>query len=155
MLSRATVASDAYLRSVRDALGELADHEIGAFDGLDDDEIERMLARSNIITCDAGDRLLKAGGVGRNIFVVLDGTLEVKVDGRLVGVLTRGDAFGETAFLLDLPRTADVHAATPGPRVLSTSDGAVRKMIAEDPTVAAKFLLNLSRMLCTRLIKAN
>lgn len=155
IFSTTTMAPEAYLRSVRDALSELADHEIGAFDGLDDAETERMLTRSNIITCDAGDRLLKAGGTGRNIFVVLDGTLEVKVDDRVVGVLTKGDAFGETAFLLDLPRSADVYAATPGPTVLSMSDGAVRTMIAEDPAVAAKFLLNLSKMLCTRLIRAN
>ncbi|MCH7789563.1 MAG: cyclic nucleotide-binding domain-containing protein [Acidobacteria bacterium] len=155
VLSGATVPPDMYLDSVRDALAELADTTIGAFDGLDDDEIERCLTRSNIISCDIGDRLLKAGGTGRNIFVVLDGTLEVKVDDRLVGVLSAGDAFGETAFLLDLPRTADVYAATPGPRVLSMSDGALRALIADDPQVAATFLLNLSKMLCARLIKAN
>ena len=34
-------------------------------------------------------------------------------------------------------------------------DGALRKMIEEEPTIAAKFLLNLSKMLCGRLIKAN
>ena len=149
------VSSGDYLASVREALGQLADTEIGAFDGFVDDEIERCLARSNIVTCDVGDRLLKAGGTGRNIFVVLHGTLEVKVGDRVVGLLTSGDAFGETAFLLDLPRSADVYAATPQPRVLSMSDGALRKMTAEDPPVAAKFLLNLSKMLCARLIKAN
>jgi hypothetical protein len=155
VLNHSTAGSDVYLDSVNDALAKLADTTIGAFDGLSDAEIERCLARSNIISCDIGDRLLKAGGTGRNIFVVLEGTLEVKSDDRLVGVLTAGDAFGETAFLLDLPRTADVYAATPSPRVLSMSDGALRGLIADDPRVAATFLLNLSKMLCARLIKAN
>ncbi len=155
VLSQSMVAPGHYLASVRDALGQLADTEIGAFDGFDDDEVERCLARSNIVSCDIGDRLLKAGGTGRNIFIVLDGTLEVKVGDRVVGMLTRGDAFGETAFLLDLPRSADVCAATPEPRVLSMSDGALRTLIAEDPPVAAKFLLNLSKMLCARLIRSN
>lgn len=73
----------------------------------------------------------------------------------MIGVLSRGDAFGEMAFLLDQPRSADIFAATEGVKVLSLSDGALRKMIAGDPTVAAKLLLNLSKMLCVRLIKAN
>ena len=42
-----------------------------------------------------------------------------------------------------------------GTRILSLSEGALRKMIAEDATVAAKLLFNLSKMLCLRLIKAS
>ena len=154
-MSRAMVSPDVYLGTVREELDRLAETRIGAFDGFTEDEIERCLARSNIITCDVGDRVLKAGATSKNIFVVLHGTLEAHVDGRIVGLLTAGDAFGETAFLLDMPRTADIYAATPEPRVLSMSDSAIRKMIAEDATVAAKFLLNVSRMLCSRLIRAN
>ena len=70
----------------------------------------------------------------------------------VVGVLSPGDAFGETAFLLDQARTADVTAVTDDVRLLSLSEGTLRKMIQEDPVVAAKFLLNLSRMLCHRLM---
>jgi hypothetical protein len=40
-------------------------------------------------------------------------------------------------------------------RILSLSDGTVRKLMADDPALAAKLLLNISRMLCGRLIKAN
>ena len=98
--------------------------------------------------------MLKRGGSARNIFLVLEGTLEVRDDSHIVGVLTPGDAFGEMAFLLERPRSFNVDAATAGTRVLSLSEGTLRKMIAEDPTVAAKLLLNLSKMLCVRLIKA-
>jgi hypothetical protein len=38
--------------------------------------------------------------------------------------------------------------------VLSLSEGTLRKMIAEDAVVAAKLLLNISRMLCLRLVKS-
>lgn len=147
--------STEYLRTVTTAVEALADDAISAFDDFDDDEVERCLARSSILSCASGDRLLKRGGTGRNIFVVLDGTLEARVDDTVVGVLAAGDAFGETAFLLEMPRSADVYAATDGVRVLSMSDGGMRKLIAEEPTVAAKFLRNLSRMLCARLIRTN
>ena len=144
-----------YWAGIHRALDELHAQGISAFDGFADDEAERCLARSNIVECGMGDRLLKKGGRARNIFVVLDGVLEVRDDSRIVGVLSPGDAFGEMAFLLERPRAFDVYAASDHARVLSLSEGALRKMIAEDAVVAAKLLLNLSKMLCVRLIKAD
>ena len=55
-----------------------------------------------------GDRVLKKGGVARNLFVVLDGTLEVRDDDGVHAVFGAGDVFGEMAFLLERPRTRDV-----------------------------------------------
>jgi CRP-like cAMP-binding protein len=72
----------------------------------------------------------------------------------IVNVLSPGDAFGEMAFLLERPRSFDVDAATAA-RVLSLSEGALRAVIADDANIAAKLLLNLSRMLCVRLIRAS
>jgi hypothetical protein len=146
-------ARDEYWSEIRRTLDELDAQRISTFDGFTDDEAQRCLARSTIIECSAGDRVLKRGGTGRNIFVVLDGTLEVRDGEAILNVLTAGDAFGEMAFLLERPRSFDVDAATDGTRVLSLSEGALRAMIAEDATVAAKLLLNLSRMLCVRLIR--
>jgi CRP-like cAMP-binding protein len=59
------------------------------------------------------------------------------------------------AFLLERPRSFDVDAVTDDTRILSLSDGAMRRMIAEDSTVAAKVLMNIARMLCVRLIRAS
>ena len=47
----------------------------------------------------------------------------------------------------------DVYAATDGVRVLSLSETTLRKTIDSDPEVAAKLLLNISKMLCLRLLK--
>ena len=147
-------APDEYWQEIHQTLDELQAQRISAFDGFTADEAQRCIARSNILECAAGDRVLKRGGSARNIFVVLDGTLEVRDGREIVGVLSAGDAFGEMAFLLERPRSFDVDAATDGTRILSLSEGALRKMIAEDATVAAKLLLNVSKMLCFRLIKA-
>jgi hypothetical protein len=144
-----------YWSEIHQTLDELHAQGISAFEGFGDDETQRCITRSSIIECAAGDRVLKKGGTARNIFIVLDGILEVRDGNRVVGVLSAGDAFGEMAFLLERPRSFDVDAATAGTRVLSLSEGALRRMIAEDPTIAAKLLLNLSKMLCVRLIKAD
>ncbi|HEV2311160.1 MAG TPA: cyclic nucleotide-binding domain-containing protein [Acidimicrobiia bacterium] len=149
------LGSVVYSDELHQALSQLEHRGIAAFDGFDDDEIERCIARSNIIECDAGDRLLKEGGSSHNLFVVLDGNLEVRDHERPVGVVSCGEIFGEVAFLLDQPRSVDVYAATDGTRVLSLSEGTLRKMIAEDSPVAAKLMLNTSKMLCMRLIRAD
>ena len=104
-------APDEYWNEIRRTLDELDAQRISAFDGFTDDEVHRCIARSTIIDCEAGDRVLKRGGTARNIFVVLDGTLEVRDGDTIVNVLSAGDAFGEMAFLLERPRAFDVDAA--------------------------------------------
>jgi hypothetical protein len=151
--TEALSAPDAYLSEIRHTLDELDAQRISIFDGLTDDETRRCVARSTIIECAAGDRVLKRGGTARNIFVVLAGTLEVRDGDAIVNVLSAGEAFGEMAFLLERPRSHDVDAATDGTRILSLSEGAVRALIADDPTLAAKVLLNLARVLCVKLIR--
>ena len=153
--SEVLTAPDDYWSDIRATLHELDAQQFSAFDHFTDDEAHRCIARSTIIECERGDRVLKRGGTARNIFVVLDGTLEVRDDDRIVNVLNAGDAFGEMAFLLERPRAFDVDAVVDGTRILSLSEGALRKMIAEDATVAAKLLFNLSKMLCVRLIRAS
>ena len=92
--------------------------------------------------------------MARNLFVVLEGTFEVRVDDELVRVFSPGDVFGEMAFLLERPRSADVYAATDG-RILSLSEGTLRKAIGNDPEIAAQLLLNISKMLCYRLLQSS
>jgi hypothetical protein len=148
-------APEDYWSEIRHTLDELDAQQISTFDGFTDDEAQRCIARSTIIECAQGDRVLKRGGTARNIFVVLDGALEVRDGDTIVNVLSAGDAFGEMAFLLERPRSFDVDAAIDPTRILSLSEGALRTMIAEDATIAAKLLLNLSRMLCVKLIRAS
>lgn len=154
VVSPMMTASGDYPDQIRQTLQEIERQGVSAFHDFTDEEVERCLGRSNVIGCAAGDRVLKKGGVARNIFVVLDGTLEVRDEERVVAVLRTGDVFGEMAFLLERPRVLDTYAATDSVRVLSLSESTLRKMIADDPVVAAKLLLNISKMLCVRLIKA-
>lgn len=154
VLSERLAGAGAYWGEVHRALGALGEERFSALDDLSEEEAERCLGRSNIIECDAGDRVLKKGGAARNMFVVLDGTLEVRDGDALIRVLSPGDLFGEMAFLLGQPRAADVYAVTDGARVLSLSEGTIRKLTASDPSVAARLLLNISKMLCLRLLQS-
>ena len=151
VISQRLTASGAFWGEVHGALERLGQARVAAFDGLSEEQAQRSLSKSNIIECVAGDRILKKGGVARNMFVVLDGALEVRDADTLVRVLSPGDVFGEIAFLLEQPRSADVYAATDA-RILSLSEGTLRKLIESDPDVAAHLLLNVSKMLCLRIL---
>jgi hypothetical protein len=154
VLSPLMTSAPDYSQHLRATMHEIEAQEISAFHAFTDEEVERCLARSNVIECERGDRVLKKGGVARNVFVVLAGTLEAREDDRVFGVLTTGDVFGEMAFLLERPRTLDIYAASDSARVLSLSESTLRRMVTDDPVVAAKLLLNLAKMLCVRMIKA-
>lgn len=155
VMSPLMTSPDDYALHLRAAMHEIEAQDISAFHAFTDDEVERCLGHSNVIECALGDRVLKKGGVARNLFVVLDGTLEAREDDQVVGVIHTGEVFGEMAFLLERPRTHDVYAASDSVRVLSLSESTLRKMVSVDPAVAAKLLFNISRMLCVRVLKAS
>ena len=142
---------ETYWAGLRDTLTGLP---VPIFDGMTEDEIRRCTARSNVIRCAESDRVLKKGGAARNVFVVLSGALEVNDGDHPVAVLLPGDIFGETAFVLQRPRTQNVDVLADGTRILSISERSLRKLTEEDPVVAAKLFGNLSRILCQRLVAA-
>lgn len=153
VMSRRLASGEEYWEEVHEALEGAEGIRPSALEGLEQDEAERALEKSNIIECDPGDVVVKRGGVSRNLYVVLEGTLEVRDGERVVAVLSTGDVFGEMSFLLGRPRSMDVVAAVPDTRVLSLSESAIRSLIEEDPRSASVVLLNVSKMLCLRLLK--
>jgi glucose-6-phosphate 1-dehydrogenase len=62
----------------------------------------------------AGDLIIRKGEIGREMYLLTRGEVEVLDDaGQVVKRLKDGDIFGEIAVLLSKPRTATVRAATP------------------------------------------
>jgi CRP-like cAMP-binding protein len=71
-----------------------------------------------------GQRVIRQGFAGNNFYLILDGEAAVRVDGRDLSTLGRGDFFGEVSVLLGELPTADVVAlremrclVLPGPDV--------------------------------------
>jgi hypothetical protein len=74
--------------------------------------LERLAAGLERRTADPADRLVVQGDPGRDFFVLLDGTVEVTVDGSVVGTMVAPASFGEVALLHDDARSASVTATT-------------------------------------------
>ena len=154
VMSRRLVDAHEYWAQVHGALSEIQGTRPTALEGISEAEAARCLDKSNIIECRGGDRILKKGGVARNLFVVLDGSVEVRDGDVPLELFGPGDVFGEMAFLLERPRTRDVYAVTERARLLSLSEATLRQLTKSDPAIAATLLLNISKMLCLRLLRA-
>lgn len=59
-----------------------------------------------------GQRVLRQGLSGSNVYVILEGQAVVLLNGQDLATLGRGDFFGEVSVLLGEPPTADVVAKT-------------------------------------------
>lgn len=73
-----------------------------------------------------GQRILRQGFSGSNLYIILDGEAAVRIDGTQRASLGKGDFFGEISVLLGEPPAADVVAVRPlrclvlpGPEVAS------------------------------------
>ncbi|HYF52031.1 MAG TPA: glucose-6-phosphate dehydrogenase [Planctomycetota bacterium] len=75
--------------------------------------IEQVIMALRSRQAAAGEQIIKKGDIGRELYLVARGEVEVLDDsGKVVKVLKDGDIFGEIALLNSTPRTANVRAKT-------------------------------------------
>jgi CRP-like cAMP-binding protein len=84
--------------------------EMALFRDLSSAELDVLLARLVPLEAAAGETIIHQGDSGERFYVVRSGAVEVQRDGQPLARLGPGEAFGEIALLLDVPRTATVTA---------------------------------------------
>jgi CRP-like cAMP-binding protein len=109
-------------------------------------DLQRLAKAADELTVPAGTALTTQGGVGREAFVILEGTAEVTKDGVHAADLGPGDHFGELALLDGGPRTATV-TTTSDMTLLVLSKPAFNAVLDEIPTLAHKLLIATARRL--------
>ena len=129
-------------------MSRLTDHlaEISLFSGCSAKDLQRLARAADEISVAAGTTLTTQGEVGREAFVLLDGTAEVVRDGQLVATLGPGDHVGELSLLDGGPRTATVTATT-DVELLVLGRPAFNGVLDEIPTLAHKLAVSLARRL--------
>ena len=86
--------------------------QIPLFAGMSKKEIAAVSGLATRLDLAAGKELTKQGEIGNEFVIVLDGEVDVLIDGKVVATRVSGDYFGEIALLSERPRTATVVAKT-------------------------------------------
>jgi len=104
----------------------------------------------------ADEHIVVCGEPGHEMYLVLTGRAEVVgSDGKTVlAELKRGDVVGEMALLRSTVRTADV-VASEAVEVLVIDEDFLRRLRTRYPRFAARFFVNIARILSDRLETAN
>lgn len=137
--------------SIYNVLNEEQTDQILFFDGLDESEIQQVIALGHVMECAPGDRVIKKGQPAKTVYVPLSGDLHVRNNEQLIALVQKGEMLGEQAFLLNQRRTVDVYAGNQGCQVLSLDERNLRTLIETPGRVAAILLLNMSKALAHRL----
>jgi CRP-like cAMP-binding protein len=109
-------------------------------------ELQQVAHLADEIDLREGKELTVEGQRGREFFVLIEGTADVRRKGRRVNQLADGDFFGEIALISGAPRTATVTATSPI-RALVITDRDFRTLLKKSPAMQMKVLEALAERL--------
>jgi CRP/FNR family transcriptional regulator, cyclic AMP receptor protein len=90
-----------------------------------------------------GKELTKQGKPGREFFILVEGTADVKKGNRRVNRLGPGDFFGEISLIRHTPRTATVVATSPV-RTLVITERSFQTLLEHQPGIQNKVMSALA-----------
>jgi GNAT superfamily N-acetyltransferase len=88
-------------REVMPRLGELVDRA-GLFQGLEEEQLERLAAAFRYVTFDAGTGIFSQGDRCEEMYLLLTGAVEIRIQGSSapIGTVEAGECLGEVAVLM-------------------------------------------------------
>lgn len=137
-------------------LGQSPQHTIPLLSGLSLRQARVFALMSKLERHNSGTRVIRQGDYARDIYVVVDGTLQVSVERagerKPLSSLTRGAVMGEAGYF-GQRRTANVDALTPV-RLLRFDSQDLERLRQRYPRIAAVIYRNLNRIQAERLARA-
>ena len=116
--------------------------------GLTEKEL-KIIARSfKELKYETGDVIVRKGEAGVGFYLIADGTVEVRSNGKVLSKLGPGHFFGEMSILDGQPRSADVVALEPS-RCLALTSWSFKSIVSSHPKMALKLLQESVRRLRT------
>lgn len=120
--------------------------DLSFFAGWSSSELRQLDRVAEHVTYDPLEHLTRQGTTGYEFLVLLQGEVDVIVDGHVVASLGAGDHLGELALLDGRPRTASVVAKTPV-RAMLVASREFRALVETVPSLDRALLRSLSRRL--------
>ena len=134
--------------------------EVSLFDGLNDKTLSQIFKLGKVENFKAGDIIIKEGGEGGNLHIMINGRAEVGKSGKEPGSkkyladLSRGSIFGEMSVFDDAPYSATVKAKDDcSVHVIEGED--FKKFLKKNPEVAYDVFCTLIKFISSRLRRTN
>ena len=116
--------------------------------------IKKAILLSNIIEFQKNENIIKSGDIGREMYLIISGSVNVVVGSgkskKVIANLKTGHVFGEIGFVKETKRSADV-VALEDTKLLEFNFEKMQKNMKLYPNIASKLHLNISRILGERL----
>ena len=109
------------------------------FSGCSRQELGKVAKVADEIDLREGKTLIKEGTPGREFFVLVDGTADIRRKGKKIDSAGPGDFFGEMALLSDQPRNATVVTTSAVDALVVTARN-FRALIESNPLIALKVM---------------
>ena len=117
-------------------------------------EIETFCRRLSLRQVRKGEKIFKEGDHGDYLFFVIQGKVEVRLEGshehHLLGLYAEGALVGEMAVVDEYPRSATVTALEDS-EILILTKSRFDEIITKNKDLGIKLLLSIARVISTRL----
>ena len=132
------------IRKRTNATAELL-RRLEPFGGHSDKALANLARLCDVVELEPGQVLTEEDGVGKELFLIVEGTADVEVHGQTAATAGPGQLIGEMAMLEGQRRTATVRARTPMTVVVVGQRGF--RTFSEEPTIARMMATGLSERL--------
>ncbi len=119
---------------------------LSIFSGLPEEVLQEVASIAEDVAPRAGDALVREGQIGRDLYVVTEGAVEVQRGGRILAELGVGEVVGEMAVLDHQPRSADV-VAKKNTRLLAIHGERLLVLLETQPSLTRGVIQMLTRRL--------
>jgi serine/threonine protein phosphatase PrpC len=120
------------------------------FARLSERELMRVMQVAEVRSYDPGQRVIRDGDRGDELFIMLSGTVKVLKGEAILTTLGRGEHFGEMALIRSQPRSADVVAESPS-EIIAIKRSDFFEILRTEHEMAVKLLWQFLGVLGDRL----
>ena len=113
-------------------------------------KLEMFATEENPRVCETGEVIFRAYDMGFEMFIILEGEVELAIGSKVVETLGPGEPFGEMALIDQAPRVATATAKTPC-KLAVISERRFLFMVQTTPY----FALDIMKVMADRLRKMN
>jgi len=93
------------------------------------------------------DAIFERGNTQRNLYYVVEGSIQLMQNGTMLRELNAGDYFGEMAMLSEKPAIADAIVSSDEARVIVIDAANIDAMLSDEPRVAMQLLKRMAARL--------